>query len=44
MTPPSEAVIRVDGVSHWFGNVVAVSEATFGIMPGMTGQCAERFT
>ena len=31
------AVIRVDGVSRWFGSVVAVSEVSFDIMPGITG-------
>jgi ABC-2 type transport system ATP-binding protein len=30
-------VIRVDGVSRWFGSVVAVSEVTFDISPGITG-------
>ncbi|MGH7713425.1 MAG: ABC transporter ATP-binding protein [Gemmatimonadaceae bacterium] len=30
-------VIRVDGVSRWFGSVVAVSEVTFDIAPGITG-------
>ncbi len=30
-------VIRVDQVSRWFGSVVAVSEVTFDIMPGITG-------
>ena len=30
-------VIRVDGVSRWFGSVVAVSEISFDIMPGITG-------
>jgi len=30
-------VIRVDGVSRWFGSVVAVSEVTFDIGPGITG-------
>jgi len=37
---PEEAatpVIRVDGVSRWFGSVVAVSEVTFEVMPGITG-------
>jgi ABC-2 type transport system ATP-binding protein len=29
--------IRVEGVSRWFGNVVAVSEVTFDIFPGITG-------
>ena len=37
MTPSSEAVIRIDGVSRWFGSVVAVSEVSFDIMPGITG-------
>jgi ABC-2 type transport system ATP-binding protein len=27
----------VDGVSRWFGSVVAVSEVSFDIMPGITG-------
>src|SRR5690349_11070727 len=31
------AVIRVDGVSRWFGSVVAESEMSFDIMPGITG-------
>src|SRR5687767_6448403 len=30
-------VIRVDGVSRWFGSVVAVSEVTFDVLPGITG-------
>ena len=30
-------VIRVDGVSRWFGSVVAVSDVTFDIHPGITG-------
>jgi ABC-2 type transport system ATP-binding protein len=30
-------VIRVDGVSRWFGSVVAVSDVSFGIAPGITG-------
>jgi ABC-2 type transport system ATP-binding protein len=30
-------VIRVDGVSRWFGSVVAVSDVTFDIGPGITG-------
>ena len=33
----SEPVIRVDGVSKWFGNVVAVSDISFDIRPGITG-------
>ena len=34
MTTP---VIRVDNVSRWFGSVVAVSEVSFDIEPGITG-------
>jgi ABC-2 type transport system ATP-binding protein len=30
-------VIRVDGVSRWFGSVVAVSDITFDVGPGITG-------
>jgi ABC-2 type transport system ATP-binding protein len=30
-------VIRVDGVSRWFGSVVAVSDVTFDVSPGITG-------
>jgi len=33
-TPP---VIRVDRVSRWFGSVVAISDVTFDIGPGITG-------
>jgi ABC-2 type transport system ATP-binding protein len=33
----SAPVIRVDGVSRWFGSVVAVSDVTFDIGPGITG-------
>jgi len=33
----SDAVIKVDHVSRWFGNVVSVSEVTFDIRPGITG-------
>lgn len=35
--PPAGAVISVDGVSKWFGSVVAVSEVSFDIHPGITG-------
>lgn len=31
------SVIRVEGVSRWFGSVVAVSEISFDIAPGITG-------
>ena len=30
-------VIRVDRVSRWFGSVVAVSDVSFDILPGITG-------
>ena len=30
-------VVRVDNVSRWFGSVVAVSEVSFDVMPGITG-------
>ncbi len=30
-------VIRVDAVSRWFGSVVAVSDVSFDVMPGITG-------
>lgn len=33
----TQPVIRVHGVSRWFGSVVAVSEVTFDIGPGITG-------
>jgi ABC-2 type transport system ATP-binding protein len=32
-----DAVIRVDGVSRWFGSVVAVSDVSFDVRPGITG-------
>lgn len=37
MTTTDSPVIRVDHVSRWFGSVVAVSDVTFDIMPGITG-------
>ena len=37
MTDNMTPVIRVDGVSRWFGSVVAVSDVTFDVMPGITG-------
>jgi len=37
MTETAEPVIRVDGVSRWFGSVVAVSDVTFDVTPGITG-------
>ena len=30
-------VIRVQGVSRWFGSVVAVSDVSFDIATGITG-------
>jgi ABC-2 type transport system ATP-binding protein len=30
-------VIRVEGVSRWFGSVVAVSDVSFEVRPGITG-------
>ena len=33
----SAPVIRVDNVSRWFGSVVAVSEVSFDVNPGITG-------
>ena len=33
----TEPVIRVSGVSRWFGSVVAVSDVTFDVRPGITG-------
>ena len=33
----STPVIRVNGVSRWFGSVVAVSDVTFDVSPGITG-------
>jgi ABC-2 type transport system ATP-binding protein len=37
MTTNGSPVIRVDHVSRWFGSVVAVSDVTFDIVPGITG-------
>ena len=37
MTAHAAPVIRVDGVSRWFGSVVAVSDITFDVSPGITG-------
>jgi ABC-2 type transport system ATP-binding protein len=37
MSGGTQTVIRVDGVSRWFGSVVAVSEVSFDIRPGITG-------
>src|SRR5215211_1313647 len=32
-----EASIIVDHVSKWYGDIVAVSDVTFGVAPGVTG-------
>ncbi|MES2524571.1 MAG: ABC transporter ATP-binding protein [Gemmatimonadota bacterium] len=37
MSAATAPVIRVDGVSRWFGSVVAVSEVSFDVSPGITG-------
>jgi ABC-2 type transport system ATP-binding protein len=37
MTPQSSSIISVQGVSRWFGSVVAVSDVSFDIEPGITG-------
>lgn len=37
MSTQSSPIIRVEGVSRWFGSVVAVSDVTFDIRPGITG-------
>ena len=37
MNAVSAPVIRVDGVSRWFGSVVAVSDISFDVSPGIIG-------
>lgn len=37
MSTNAEAVIRVENVSRWYGDVVAVSDVSFEIRPGITG-------
>lgn len=32
-----EPVVKVDGVSRWFGSVVSVSDVSFEVYPGITG-------
>jgi ABC-2 type transport system ATP-binding protein len=36
VTAAQPAVVAVDGVSKWFGDVVAVSEVSFEVRPGVT--------
>ena len=35
--PPPAPTIHVQGVSKWYGNVVAVNDVTFQVYPGITG-------
>jgi ABC-2 type transport system ATP-binding protein len=37
LTATTSPVIRVDKVSRWFGSVVAVSDVSFDVGPGITG-------
>jgi len=37
MTAASGAAIEIDGVSKWYGSLVAVNEMTFEVFPGVTG-------
>jgi ABC-2 type transport system ATP-binding protein len=37
MSDATAPIIRVDAVSRWFGSVVAVSDVTFDVTPGITG-------
>ncbi len=37
MTVSSGATIEVDGVSKWYGSVVAVNDVSFQVRPGITG-------
>ena len=34
--PPDDAVVVVDRVSKWFGDLVAVSDVSFAVRPGVT--------
>ena len=36
-TMGTEPIIRLDGVSRWYGSVVAVSDVFFDIRHGITG-------
>ena len=33
----SDAVIEFEGVSHWYGDTVAVADVSFTVGPGVTG-------
>ncbi|MGH7459859.1 MAG: ABC transporter ATP-binding protein [Longimicrobiales bacterium] len=37
MIAPAAPIIKVEGVSRWFGSVVAVSDVSFEILPDITG-------
>ncbi len=37
MSAANEPVIRLEGVSRWYGDVVAVSDVSFEVRPGITG-------
>jgi ABC-2 type transport system ATP-binding protein len=37
LAPGAEPVVALRGVSKWYGDVVAVSDVSFGIGPGVTG-------
>jgi ABC-2 type transport system ATP-binding protein len=37
LTASESPVVRVERVSRWFGSVVAVSDVTFDVTPGITG-------
>jgi ABC-2 type transport system ATP-binding protein len=34
---PADAPVRLDRVSRWYGNVVALNDVSFGVGPGITG-------
>ncbi len=36
-SPPRTPVLELDGVSRWYGNVVAVNDVSFAVHPGITG-------
>lgn len=37
LSASGDAVIELRGVSHWYGNVVAVNDVSFELRPGITG-------
>lgn len=36
MTEPTEPIVTFSGVSKWFGDIVAVSDVSFSVAPGIT--------